>query len=98
MLYHYLLFFFVALGAKLILALLTIYLLLPGDGRCSACDEETLLIRPRRVGQLAARLLLGRVQWRWCPHCGEEGMSRRTAPDPGPPRRAPIDTVTPTPP
>lgn len=78
MLYYYLFYFFIAVGAKLLLAMLMIYLLLPGDARCGECDGETLLIRPRLPGRLASRLALGRVQWRWCPRCGSEGMSRRT--------------------
>lgn len=77
MLYYYLLFFFIAVGAKLILAMLMIYLLLPDDRRCSECDEETLLIRTRVPGRLAARLTRRRVQWRWCPRCGWEGLARR---------------------
>ena len=80
MLLYYLLFFFVALGAKLLLALCMIYLLLPTDPRCSGCDEPTLLIRATRGGQLGRWLTLGRVQWRWCPRCGQEGMARRISP------------------
>lgn len=88
MLYWYLLYFFVAVGAKLLLAMLTIYLLLPSDARCSGCDEETLLIRPRLLGRVGGWLSLGRVQWRWCPRCAWEGMARRparTRPLPGAP-------------
>ena len=76
MLYWYL-FFFVTVGAKLVGAALMIYLLLPTDRRCSRCDEETLLMRPNRMGRIGARLFFGRVQWRWCPRCGWEGLARR---------------------
>lgn len=81
MLFQWLLFFFVALGAKLVLALVTIYLLLPADRRCSQCDGETLLIRPGRIGRLSALAGLGLLQWRWCPRCEWEGMSRRAGPE-----------------
>lgn len=78
MLYWYLL-FFVTVGAKLLLALAMIYLLIPTDRRCSACDEETLLMRVNRVGRIGSRITRGRVQWRWCPRCGWEGLARRAA-------------------
>ena len=77
--WYYLLFFFVTVGAKLILALVMIYYLLPGDRLCSDCDGETLLMGGDRGGRVRRRLFLGRVQWRWCPRCGWEGMSRRLA-------------------
>jgi hypothetical protein len=80
MLFHYLMFFFVAVGAKLLLALVMIYLLLPRDRHCNQCDEPTLLLRPRQIGRIGARLSLGRLQWRWCPRCGWEGLARRTGP------------------
>ena len=82
--WYYLLFFFVTVGAKLILALAMIYYLLPGDRFCSECDGETLLLGGNRGARLRARLFLGRVQWRWCPRCGWEGMSRPVT-DPPPP-------------
>lgn len=72
----YLLFFFVAMGAKLILAMITIYLLLPADRRCTRCDGETLPIRMRRPGRIASWLLRRRLEWRWCPRCSWEGMAR----------------------
>lgn len=76
----YLLFFFVAVGAKLLLALFTIYLLFPTDTRCSGCDGDTLLLRMGATGRMFARcLFLGRVERRWCPRCGWEGMARRSA-------------------
>jgi hypothetical protein len=77
MLFYWLLFFFVAFGAKVFLALVMIFLLLPMDRSCSQCDDDTLLIRPNRVGRLGFALSLGRVQWRWCPGCGWEGLARR---------------------
>lgn len=84
MLYYYLLFFFVAVGAKFILAMITIYLLLPSDRRCNRCDAETLLLRPSRTGRLALAVFLGRAQWRWCPRCDWHGLGRAgRAPLPG---------------
>jgi phage FluMu protein Com len=73
MLFHYLLFFFVAVGAKLILALVMIYFLLPADRRCSNCDGETLLLQAAWLGFLS----LGRVQRRWCPRCQTVSFARR---------------------
>lgn len=95
MVLYWILFFFVALGAKLILGVLTIYLLLPTDRRCSQCDEETLLIRPERLGRIAARASLGLLQWRWCPRCDWEGMSRRVGPEPPAPAPGPTGLSAP---
>lgn len=76
MLYYYLLFFFITVGAKFVLAFMTIYLLLPTDRRCGDCDEETLLLESSRLVRLVARLSPGRLQRRWCPRCGHEGFAR----------------------
>lgn len=73
---YYLLFFFVTVGAKLLLAMLMIYLLFPSDRTCNTCDEETLLVRMGRSGRLLAVLAFGRLQKRWCPRCGWEGFAR----------------------
>jgi len=75
----YLLFFFLTVGAKLVLATIMIYYLLPADRTCTDCDGETLLMGGNPTGRLWARVFLGRVQWRWCPRCGREGMTRRTS-------------------
>ncbi len=92
---HWLFFFFVAVGAKLLLALVTIYLLLPSDRRCNECDGETLLLQMSRGGRIAARLLLVALQRRWCPQCGWEGMARTGRhPESGPQVRT--DSRTPT--
>jgi hypothetical protein len=95
MLYYWLLFFFLAFGAKVVLALVMIYLLLPPDRSCNLCEEETLLIRTNRLGRIGFRLSFGRVQWRWCPRCGWEGLARR-APKPAAPtvRATPARTST----
>jgi hypothetical protein len=75
MLYYWLLFFFIVFGAKLLLAIVMIYCLLPGDRQCSRCEEETLLMKRRGLGSL---VFLGRVQYRWCPRCGWQGLARRS--------------------
>ncbi|MDQ3606215.1 MAG: hypothetical protein M3418_08550 [Gemmatimonadota bacterium] len=95
MLLHWLFFFFVAMGAKLLLALVTIYLLLPSDRRCNDCDGETLLLQMSRGGRFAARLLLRALQRRWCPHCGWEGLAR-TGRHPGSGPQVPTHSRTPT--
>jgi hypothetical protein len=77
MLYYWLLFFFIAFGAKVILATLTIYLLLPADRQCNLCEGETILLRGGHVGRFTAWLFMHRVQRRWCPVCGWEGLARR---------------------
>lgn len=74
----YLLFFFAAVGAKLILAVLTIFLLLPTDRSCTECDGETMLVRMGRFGRGISRLMFGILQRRWCPRCGWEGTTRRS--------------------
>jgi hypothetical protein len=94
---YYLLFLFIAVGAKLWLALAMIYLLFPADQRCNNCDEETLLMQPSRASRWIAVLCLGTLQRRWCPACGWEGYARcapRAAGAPGrigSPRAAPAD-------
>jgi hypothetical protein len=93
MLWYYLLFFFVTVGAKLVMALVMIYYLLPADRRCPECDGETVLLGGGKGGRLRARLFFGRVQWRWCPRCGWEGMTRRVT-DPVPPADLAADSTT----
>jgi hypothetical protein len=78
---YYLLFLFVAFGAKLVLAVAMIYLLLPADPRCTECDGDTLLLRMGPLGRTVSWLLLGRIQRRWCPRCGWEGMARPASGD-----------------
>lgn len=80
MLFYWLLFFFIVFVAKVLLALAMLYLVLPSDVTCSHCDEPTLLIRTNRVSRAWFALTFGRVQWRWCPRCGSEGLTRRPTP------------------
>ncbi|HEX7241195.1 MAG TPA: hypothetical protein VF263_13055 [Longimicrobiaceae bacterium] len=73
---YYLLFIFVAFGSKLLLGLVTIFLLLDSDSRCSECDGETILLRMGPLGRTASWLMFGQIQRRWCPRCGWEGTTR----------------------
>lgn len=72
----WLFFFFVAFGSKVLLAMAMIYFLFPADRVCSECDGETLPVRMGAVGRGVSRIMLGRLQRRWCPRCGWEGMTR----------------------
>ena len=92
MLWYWLLFFFITVGAKFVLALLMIYLLLPSDRHCGECEEgETLLLEGSRVVRIVTRAFPGRLERRWCPRCGREGFARpvlrRTVPEPIPETR-----------
>jgi hypothetical protein len=73
---YWLLYFFVVLGAKLLLALLTIYFLLPAESTCNQCDEDTILLQARAGSRLVSLVCLGTLQRRWCPRCGWEGFAR----------------------
>jgi hypothetical protein len=73
---YWLLFFFVAMGAKLLLALFTIYLLFPDETSCNQCDCDTLLLQMPRPARLLAAICIGTLQRRWCPRCGWEGFAR----------------------
>ncbi len=64
------------IGAKLILGLAAIYYLMPSDGRCSACDGDTLPLVGSLPGDLLGRVL--RVQKRWCVRCGRTHFARRS--------------------
>lgn len=77
MLYYWILFFFVAFGAKVILAFAMIYFLLPSDRFCGECSGETLLMQGNRLVRTVFRLTRGHMQQRWCPGCGWEGLARR---------------------
>lgn len=76
----YALFFFVAFGAKVVLAAATIYLIFPSERECPQCDCETLPVRMGALGRGVSRLMLGTLQRRWCPRCGWEGTTRTARP------------------
>ena len=69
-------FFFVAFGAKALLAFAMIYLIFPADRVCSECDGDTLPIRMGPLGRMLSFFTRGAVQRRWCPRCGWEGLTR----------------------
>jgi hypothetical protein len=77
--FYWLLYFFVALGAKLLLGLIMIYFLLPAEPSCNQCDGETILLQTRRAAKLVALACFGTLQRRWCPRCGWEGFARAPA-------------------
>lgn len=72
----WLLFFFIAFGSKVVLATAMIYLMLEEERGCPSCDEPTLLMRMGTLGRVLSTVSLGRVQKRWCPRCGWEGLTR----------------------
>jgi len=72
----WLLFFFVAFGAKAILAVAMIYLMLESERDCANCACETIPIRMGGGGRALQALSMGYVQRRWCPRCGWEGLTR----------------------
>jgi hypothetical protein len=92
----YLLFLFVAVVAKLVLAALTIFLLFPTDRFCMECDGETLLVRMGTFGRGVSRVLRGALQRRWCPRCGWEGITRVPYRRGNTPDRSPLSAPSPT--
>jgi hypothetical protein len=74
-------FFFVAFFAKLGLAIVMCYLIFPSERTCDECNAETLPMRMGVGGRLLQRLMFGRLQRRWCPRCGWEGITRTRAVD-----------------
>lgn len=75
----WILFFFVAFFAKLGLAAAMCYLIFSSERTCDGCDAETLPVRMGAAGRLLSRLLMGRLQKRWCPRCGWQGITRTGA-------------------
>ena len=76
MLLTWIAFFFVAFVAKLLLAMAMCYFIFPSDRTCDECNAETLPVRMGPLGRGMSRLMLGRLQRRWCPRCGWEGITR----------------------
>ena len=74
MLLNLLVFAFAAIFGKVLLGFAAVWWLLPADGRCSGCDEETLLLRPPPPLGRVYRMF--RVQLRWCPACAETHHAR----------------------
>jgi hypothetical protein len=76
MLTMWLLFFFVAFGAKALLAVVMIFLVLDSERDCASCATETLPLQMTGWDRVMAVLSFGYVQRRWCPRCGWEGLTR----------------------
>jgi hypothetical protein len=70
------LFGFVIIGARVLLAIVVIYLLTPSQRSCVGCDGETITVAAApgfvRVGQLV------RIERRWCTRCGRMTLIRST--------------------
>ncbi len=67
---------FATVGSKILLGLAAIYLLLPTERSCPACDGETLPLRGALPAELLCRLF--RIQRRWCTRCGRSALARRS--------------------
>ncbi len=67
----------VTLGVKFLFGLAMIYYLFPADGRCTACDGDTIPLLWGRGLRRIGRLL--RVERRWCLGCGGTMVGRRTS-------------------
>lgn len=60
--------------ARLFLATVVFYWILPDGRECPICDAETL-----RVQHRVWNALLPRFRTSWCPECGWEGLMQRSA-------------------
>lgn len=72
----WLLFFFLAFGSKVLLAIAMIYLMLDSERDCASCATETFALQMTGVDRVLAAISLGYVQRRWCPRCNWEGLTR----------------------
>jgi hypothetical protein len=74
---------FVVIGARVVLAVVVIYLLTPSQHSCIGCDGETLVLTAApgfvRIGRLFA------VERRWCVRCGRTTLIRSMPPPVEPP-------------
>ena len=69
-------FFFIAFGAKLVLAAAMCYFIFPAERTCDECNADTLPVRMSAPGRVMSKVMLGRLQKRWCPRCGWQGITR----------------------
>ncbi len=63
------------IGVKCLLGVVLIYYLFPADGRCTACDGDTIPLQALRGLRWLARAC--RVERRWCLRCGGTMIGRR---------------------
>ncbi|NLG61989.1 MAG: hypothetical protein GX539_07060 [Candidatus Cloacimonetes bacterium] len=68
--------FFVIVLSKVILGLITCWLLMPRDDTCPACDARMLPVEAQSGRRRLYRVL--HLQRRWCMECGEEMVGRRS--------------------
>ncbi|MBI4545040.1 MAG: hypothetical protein HY703_07595 [Gemmatimonadetes bacterium] len=71
-------FFYVLLGLvvlRAIVVLAAMALLVRPVHACPACRQPSVPVQRRWLDRLAPWL-----EWRWCPHCGWQGPSRREPP------------------
>ncbi len=66
------------IGLKCLLGVVVIYYLFPVDGRCTACDGDTIPLQARRGLRWVARVC--RIERRWCLRCGGTMVGRRGRP------------------
>ena len=69
-------FIFIAFVSKLLLGTVMCYLIFPSERTCDECDAETLPVRMGVGGRMLQKMLIGKLQRRWCPRCGWEGYTR----------------------
>jgi hypothetical protein len=74
-------FIFIAFVSKLLLAIAMCYLIFPSERTCDECNAETLAVRMGMGGRMLQKLLMGKLQRRWCPRCGWEGLTRTSDAD-----------------
>ncbi len=72
----------VTLGVKFLLGVLLIYYLFPADGRCPACDGDTIPLQSARGLRWLSRT--SRVERRLCLGCGGTVVARRGSQPPQP--------------
>jgi hypothetical protein len=72
----WLLFFFLAFGAKFVLAVAMCYLVLDSERDCASCATETIPIQMKGWNRALSVLSMGYIQRRWCPRCQWEGLTR----------------------
>jgi len=65
----------VTLGVKFLLGVVLIYYLFPADGRCTACDGETVPLQAARGLRWLSHT--SRVERRMCLACGGTMVARR---------------------
>ncbi len=76
------------IGVKCLLGVVLIYYLFPADGRCTACDGDTIPLQGRRGLRWLARLC--RLDRRWCLRCGGTMVARLRGRVPVSPPPAPV--------